>query len=429
MKSFKKLTLLILVLATILMGALTLSACGGKGDNGSQKENLIPTEGLKYELNADGESYSVDGIGEATDLDIVIPSTYLGKPVTSIGSSAFEDCSNLTSVTIGNNVTSIGDYAFAYCSNLINVTIPNSVITIGDRAFFSCSKLSGIEVKKGNLNYCSINGNLYNKDGSILIQYAVGKTDATFTIPSTVTSIGEWAFYICSDLKNVTIGSSVITIGNNAFCFCFNLANIMFAENSELTSIGSSVFRDCSYLTSIEIPNSVTSIGEDAFRGCISLSNMGVAEGNLNYCSINGNLYNKEATTLIQYAIGKTDTTFIIPNTVTSIEDYAFCRCYNLTSVIIPNSVTSIGEDAFSGCSRLTNVTIGNSVESIGDSAFSGCYNLTNVTFESKEGWFVTTDSTATSGTDIASTDLENTSTAAAYLTSNYSSCYWKRNV
>ena len=149
--------------------------------------------------------------------------------------------------------------------------------------------------------------------------------------------------------------------------------------NKPVLSIGDYAFRACTSLTSVVIPNSVTSIGGDAFECCTSLTSIKVDENNANYKSIDGNLYSKDGKTLIQYAIGKTATSFDIPNSVTSIGDDAFECCTSLTSIVIPNSVTSIGDWAFSGCSSLTNIVIPNSVTSIGDWAFSGCTSLTSI--------------------------------------------------
>ena len=237
--------------------------------------------------------------------------------VTRIGDEAFEYNKRLTSVTIPNSVTSIGYGAFSYCSGLTSVTIGNSVTSIGDNAFYSCSGLTSV------------------------------------TIGNSVTSIGYYAFYSCSGLTSVTIPNSV-------------------------TSIGGYAFNDCSGLTSVTIGNSVTSIGDRAFYECSSLENINVELGNNNYSSIDGILYNKDQTSLLCCPGAKISVT--IPNSVTSIGNYAFSYCSGLTSVTIPNSVTSIGDDAFSSCIGLTSVTIGNSVTSIGDWAFSYCSGLTSVT-------------------------------------------------
>ena len=358
------------------------------------------SSGLEYTFDADGTSYSVTGIGTCTDTNVVIPTTYNGKPVTSIGTYAFDSCSSLTSVVIpdsvtsigsfafyncrnlasvviGDSVTSIGDGAFAWCDSLTSIVIPDSVTSIGDgafawcgsltsvvignsvtsignRAFMDCRSFTSITVADANTAYKSVDGNLYTKDGKTLIQYAVGKTDTSFTIPNSVTAIGDVAFYGCSGLTSVVIPDSV-------------------------TMIDSYAFYRCDSLTSVVIPDSVTSIGNYAFNDCTSLTSITVAYANTAYKSVDGNLYTKNGKTLIRYAVGKTDTSFTIPNSVTTIGDNAFNDCYSLTSVVIGDSVTSIGSYAFYGCSSLTSVVIPDSVTSIGSYAFCDCTGLTSI--------------------------------------------------
>ena len=226
--------------------------------------------------------------------------------------------SSIKSVIINDSVTSIGARAFDECSSLTSVTIPNSVTGIGYRAFSGCSKLTSV------------------------------------TIPNSVTSIGGWAFDECSSLTSVTIGNSV-------------------------TSIGARAFFGCSSLTSITIPNSVTSIGYAAFADCSSLNLINVDINNPNYCSIDGVLFNKDKTTLIQYPGGKQGA-YTIPNSVTSIGDYAFAACSSLTSVTIPNSVTGIGDRAFADCESLKTVVLGSSVKVLETSAFAYCSALETIT-------------------------------------------------
>ena len=146
-----------------------------------------------------------------------------------------------------------------------------------------------------------------------------------------------------------------------------------------VTSIGWYAFYECTGLTSVTIPNSVTSIGVYAFFSCSGLTSFSVAGDNSNYCSKEGVLFNKQQTTLIQYPARKQGE-YVIPNSVTSIVDYAFAGCSGLTSLTISNSITSIVDYAFAGCSSLTSITIPNSVTSIGTEAFSGCSSLTSVT-------------------------------------------------
>mgnify|MGYP000500203214 CR=1 FL=1 len=168
-----------------------------------------------------------------------------------------------------------------------------------------------------------------------------------------VTSIGEYAFYKCTSLTEITIPDSVTSIGDGAFSGCTSLTEITIPDS--VTYIEGRVpypyygdagaFEYCTSLTEITIPDSVTSIGEYAFRGCTSL------------------------------------TEITIPDSVTSIGEYAFCDCTSLTEITIPDSVTSIGEGVFFGCTSLTEITIPDSVKYIGEEAFKDCTNLKSITF------------------------------------------------
>ena len=377
---------------------------------------------LEYSVLDDGTVEITDYNGSTKTVDI--PEKINGKSVTSIGncafryctslksitipnsvmeigSSAFSGCSSLTSITIPNSVTEIGVYAFKGCTSLTSITIPNSVTNIGDSTFWGCSSLTAIYVTVDNKNYTSVNGVLFNKDKTALICYPAGKTDKSYNITNSVTSIGDYAFNGCSSLTNVTIPNSVTEIGGSAFVGCASLKSITmpnsvtsigdmaFYKCSSLTSITipdsvmsivSSAFSDCSKLRSITIPNSVTSIGAWAFNGCTGLTAINVAMENQNYVSPDGVLYNKDKTTIICYPAGTKGNNYKIPDGVTEIGSIAFSRCSSLTSVTIPNSVTSIGSGAFNGCTSLTRVTIPKSVTKIGWNAFSDCTSLTSIT-------------------------------------------------
>lgn len=245
-----------------------------------------------------------------------------------------------------------------------------------------------------------------------------------------VTTIGQRAFYECRNLSSITIPSSVTSIGNDAFLECHSLESIIFGTDSQLQSIGDGAFRDSgltritipSSVTSIGryafhnckieriiIPSSVTSIGSNVFLGCGSLTSITVDPNNSNYSSVDGVLFNKDITELIQYPAGNTSASYSIPDSVTSIRDNAFrfghslksvtfgvdsklqsigveafASCRGLESINIPNSVTSIGEQAFMYCSSLKSIIISNNVTVIKDRTFSLCNNLESIFLSDK---------------------------------------------
>ena len=196
--------------------------------------------GLHYQRIAGKDEYRVIGLGVASELDIVIASTYNGMPVTEIGAKAFYDCSYITSITIPNSVTSIGTGAFYNCSSLTSVLIPDSVTSISNFAFEHCSSLTSV------------------------------------VIPDSVTSIGDNAFCNCSSLTSVVIPDSVTSIGNSAFDGCYNLTSVVIGDS--VTSIGNYTFNGCISLTAIDIPDSVTSIGNSAFDGCYNLTSVVIGD-------------------------------------------------------------------------------------------------------------------------------------------------------
>ncbi len=236
------------------------------------------------------------------------------------------------------------------------------VTSIGEYAFYGCSELTSITIPN---SVTSVGQSTF--DSCNALEYV--------TIGNGVTGIEEETFENCYSLKSITIGNSVKFIGKECFKNCRSLTSIILPNS--VTSIGRFAFSGCSGLTSVTIPNSVTSIGEGAFAYCSGLTSLKVEEGNPKYdCRNNCNAIIESSTnTLI---VGCKTTT--IPNSVTSIESSAFYGCSELTSVTIPNSVTSIGKEAFRGCSGLTSVTIPNSVTSIGEMTFNDCSGLISVT-------------------------------------------------
>ena len=396
-------------------------------------------EELRELTICDGEEtlfLGVDNYGSGTGMvfaDCPLKKVYLGRNIqyhshrTNLNDYLFYGKKTLNSVTIGNRVTEIGDFAFQGCTGLTSITIPNSVTTIQVGAFEGCTGLTSVTIN------CPYIGRWFSGNTSIkevLIPNSVTEIgEASFlgctgltsiTIPNSITSVGRSAFEGCSGLTSVTIGESVTSIGDYAFSGCKGLTSIEIPNSvtsiggfvfqnctgltsatipNNVTGIGWSAFRNCSAMTTVVIPNSVTAIGGSAFSGCRGLISVAIGNG---VTSIDEDAF-LGCTGLISvhisdlaawcgisfgdnplsyahhlYMNGEEVKDLIIPNSVTSIGNYAFENCTGLTSVTIPNNVTSIGERTFSGCTGLTSIDIKNSV--IGSSMFSGCTGLTFVT-------------------------------------------------
>ena len=363
---------------------------------------------------------SVTTIGDYTFCDCYsLTSVTIGDSVTSIGEWAFGECDSLTSVNIPDSVTKIGNWAFRECDSLTSVNIPDSVTTIGGGAFSDCESLTEFTGK-----FADDNGRILVVDGVLTAFAPAGITE--YTIPDSVTTIGDYTFYDCYSLTSVTIGDSVTSIGEWAFGECDSLTSVNIPDS--VTTIGEYAFWYCN-LTSVNIPDSVTTIGQYAFAYCNSLKKV--------YCyatippSLGGSAFSSNAsvrriyvydecvelyksawssyknsiytngkncpeTTTIQYTTndGNTITSSKLPvisniyeNGVGTlvysgkqIPNDAFYNRDSLTSVNIGDSVTSIGNYAFKGCDSLTSVTIGDSVTTIGSQAFYSCTSLTSVT-------------------------------------------------
>ena len=286
----------------------------------------------------------VPGTALAVEGDVAYPVTggniYFDK-----AKGAITDCdesvtaANIPAKIEGVAVISIGRSAFMYCSGLSSVVIPDGVTSIGDGAFMGCEFLSSV------------------------------------VIPGSVTDIMGGAFWGCSSLTNVEIPDSVTSIGNGAFYYCTSLTSIDIPDN--VTDIDSWAFAGCSALTNVVIPDCVTYIGLNVFANCSNLTAISVPKTNLDYCSVDGVLFDKSKEEIISYPAGKAGA-YHIPNSVTTIGYASFEGCSGLTSVVIPNSVTTIEYGAFSDCTSLTSVTVPSSITYIEGSAFEGCTGLTS---------------------------------------------------
>ncbi len=345
---------------------------------------------LQYELAEGGESYIVTGIDDRTVSSIEIPSEYNGKPVTSIGNSAFSSCSKLTSVKIPDSITSIDSGAFRQCLNLAYITIPDSVTSIGSSAFSNCTNLTSVTM-----------GNNVTNIGEKAFYYCIGLT--TLTIPNSVTSIGTDAFSGCRKLLEVyNLSQLTITAGsqNNGSVAYYardvytstsetskqtktDDGYIFYDNNSILSLVGyigketelilpdkfneksysiyKYAFYNCSSLTSITIPDSIAEIGSSAFTACNNLTKVNYLGTIGDWCNISfeSNPLNYAHNL---YLNDELVTELIIPETVTEIKAYAFRGCTSITSVTIPDSVTTIGSWVFSDCSNLNEIRYGGTI-------------------------------------------------------------------
>lgn len=369
------------VLLSALLLVLSILACPGK----------VEVAGIYYNLKAGNVAEVTSGDAKYTG-SVIIPETIsygnIDYSVTAIGHNAFYKCSDLISVTIPNTVTTIGGRVFYECTSLTSIIIPNSVTDIGDWVFYDCINLTSVFISN---SVTSIGNSAFSGCKSL----------TSVVIPNSVTKIGDGAFSGCSGLIFISLPNSVTSIGNHAFSNCTKLASIDIPNSidniewctfqgctaltsvtisNSATSIGSQAFSGCSSLTSVTIPNSVVTIKDWAFYNCSSLSTVSIGnsvttiEGLAFYgCTGLTSVYITDLEAWCKISFGGSDSNplfyahhlflngeeikdLVIPQSVASLEKYAFWGCTSLTTVTIPNSVTSIGELAFSGCSGLTSV-------------------------------------------------------------------------
>ena len=403
------------------------------------------------EVDAANPSYSSDAYGVLFNKDkttlVCCPGGKIGTymipdSVISIAWYAFYSCRGLTNVIIGNSVTSIDSYAFSRCSSLTSVEIPDSVTSISSAfsectsltsvklgksvgqidgmAFGDCNSLMEIVVDEENPHYSSdADGVLFNKDKTRLVCWPGGKS-GVYTIPDSVITIGQFAFFACDGLTSVKIPNSVTNIQKKAFYDCNNLTNVEISDS--VTRISSNAFCCCTSLSSIEIPDSVTYIEIHAFAECSSLVEItfkGDAPGfgNNAFYNVTATAYypagNASWTEEVRQNYGGTITwvayveeTIVAEGTcgeelkwtlsesgvlhvsgIGAMTDYAtasespwYDYRTSITKVVLGDGVTSVGDRAFYNCTALTDVTIGNKVATIGGYAFRGCTALVSVT-------------------------------------------------
>ena len=279
-------------------------------DNGyiQNGENPNATKIVSLEFEEGG---SCEKIGERAFAfcDLLSGSLYIPGCVETIGKEAFQYCEGITSVEVANGVAVIEEGAFRNCTELESVMIGASVTSIGERVFLDTPSLIRISVDSQNLAYKDIDGNLYSKDGRILIKYATGKNETSFTVPDGVETIGILAFRGAESLESVSIPNTVTKIDASAFAVCTGLVDVIFEEGCQVSVIEHHAFFECTSLVSITIPKSVKTIGYNAFEGSKNLETVKFESG----CEI------------------------------TAIPEYCFNGCESLKNIVIPDSVLTIG--------------------------------------------------------------------------------------
>lgn len=333
----------------------------------------------------------------------------------------------ITNLVIPESITEIKDFAFYSCKTLVGVIIPNNVTTIGKQAFCECDALTGVTIGESVINI-----------GEGAFKYCTAITEINFNATA-VQDLSDYSETFGNAGKqaagiNVTFGKNVTRIPASLFYVpsyyntsSANIVSVTFEDGSVCQSIGNTAFANCKTLSgSLIIPNGVTSIGEYAFSECeeltsITIPNTVTSIGEEAFYSC----YKIENATMPTIAIpfiAKTVLKSVVINGGTEIPDKAFYNCYALTSVELPDSITSIGEYAFYYC-KITSIEIPSEVTSIGKYAFGYCSKLTSATFVNTSGWYITETKGALSGTEVDVTDAAANATMLKTYTSDYN--YW----
>jgi hypothetical protein len=366
----------------------------------NQSETLLVAFPNGYASNSYSIPNSVTDISDYAFYDSYnLTNVNIDANVMSIGTNAFDDSFALESITVAlgnpafsspggvlfdlgqttliqypianpagfyavpNTVTNIMESAFDFAESLTNLTIGSGVAGIGTNAFSDCGGLIAFAVDSNNPAFSSVAGVLFDKAQTTLVAYP-GNAPAAYAIPSSVTSIGQDAFYDCANLASIMIPDTVTNIGEYAFYNCSDLTNVSMGNG--VISIGNDAFLQCNILMSIALPDSITSIGSAAFENC-ALTNVIIGAG---LTSIGDQVF----------AFDTSLRSVTIPDTVTSIGNSSFADC-GLTNLAIPDSVTTIGNSAFYHC-VLGSVTIAGSVTNIGPVAFGFCPDLKGIYFQ-----------------------------------------------
>lgn len=417
MKKAKKFLLALLAVCSVACLAFVVAGC-------DENANEAVVESLHFQKIEGKEEYRVAGLGNVSDLDIVIPATYKGLPVTEIGDGAFaydtmyanhnirnvqissnikaigvrafvgcqglttieipgsvstigreafSGCGSLTSVIINEGVEIIGGSVFYECGNLVNVTIPNSISSIGESAFGDCYDLQ--YNIKDNLKYLGNDSNPY-----VCLMDTTSSEIKTANIDIHCKTIGSYAFFYCESLTSIVIPNNVVYISYGAFSRCSNLQVVVLSNR--ITDIEGYVFEDCTNLESVVLSDNTKYYGANIFKGCEKLQ----------YTEKEGLKYLGSSTNPYLYLAGTTTTSILtafIDEECRIVGSNAFLNCLQLTSVVIPKNVNMICSNAFSNCVNLGELIIPINVERM-DNIISYC-NSVIIYCEAEQrpqGWF-----------------------------------------
>ena len=287
-----------------------------------------------------------------------------------IGNRAFYDCASMTCIILSDSVTSIGEYAFSGCKAAKELTIGKNISYIPKHAFnntlalekinWNAIEVENFENQNSIFSSAGKNGSgitlTFGDEVTRIPDYAFNPYGGSYApnfdtviIPDSVSEIGNYAFYLCSSMKNLTIGSNLESIGNYAFYGCSSLKEISIPNNTYV--IGEYAFTSCENVEALKLGNGVFELGKCAFA---------------NLCALK---------------------TLTVPGTVTEMGAYAFQGCYSLETLILEDGLTSIGENAFSSCSALNSITIPKTLSYIGAGAFEYCTEEKDVFISDIEAW------------------------------------------
>ena len=306
-----------------------------------------------------------------------ITSIEFPSPLKEIDYRSFYKCDGFTRIDIPEGVEFVGKEAFWQCNYVTGITIPASLTSIGEYAFGNSGRLVSFDVDQDNSAYSDVEGVLFNKDQTALIDFPKNNLSrgAAYSIPDGVESVNDKAFNGVSRLKGINIPSSIKHIGEYAFVGCANWTNAALPQG--VTSIGFGAFINCRKLPDITIPAATEYIGDKAFESCTILEEINVVSSNAAYSSLAGILYNKQSR-LICCPMGWQGN-YTAPSSLESIGYRAFYKCTDVGQIALSDSVETIGDEAFRNCSILSNITFSASLTTLGKQMFLGCKNLQTI--------------------------------------------------